>query len=139
MNEFILFFSQFALYLHGYIRLWMRQKLINTGKWMMLILFLGYYISVTSFYHTHYFSWGTVTHSHPYFPSKSDTSNHSHTPVQCQTISVLSFLILTFTIAAGFICKTVIVTRIYTRVRSIKSLYQSVFSPLRAPPVFICI
>ena len=117
---------------------YMKQALINAGRWMIVMLFLGYYISVTSFYHTHYFSWGTVTHSHPYLPSGSETSNHSHTPIQCQTINLLSYLLLTLTVAAAFLYKTATISKIYIRVYNYKSLFKPLFSPLRAPPVFIC-
>ena len=116
----------------------MKKSLIKTGKWMIIILFIGYYVSITSFYHTHYFWWGTVTHSHPYLPSDGDTQNHSHTPIQCQAISFLSFLLLTFSVASVVIFKAVVVKKIYVRVHSYKSLFQPIFSPLRAPPVFIC-
>ena len=116
----------------------MREMLVKTGKWMIIILFLGYYISTTAFYHTHYFSWGTVTHSHPYLPFDSETPSHSHTPTQCQAISLLSFLLLIFSIASVVVCKTVVVKKIYIRGNIYKSRFQQIFSPLRAPPVFIC-
>ena len=116
----------------------MGKTLVNAGKWMIIILFIGDYISVTCFYHTHYFSWGTVTHSHPFWPSNSENPNHNHTSAQCQTINFLSFLLLTFSVASVVICETVIVKRIYVRVHSYNSLFQPLFSPLRAPPVFIC-
>ena len=105
---------------------------------MLVILFLSYYISTSMFYHTHYFYWGTVTHSHPYFPFDKNSANHTHTPFQCQTIGVLSNLLLVFFVAAAFVCKTVVVRKIYSRVHTYKSRFQPLFSPLRAPPVFIC-
>ena len=116
----------------------MRQTLIKACKWMIIILFIGYYVSITSFYHTHYFAWGTITHSHPYLPSENDTPNHSHTPIQCQAINFLSFLLLTFSIASVVIFKSVVVKKIYVKTHNYKSLFQPIFSPLRAPPVFIC-
>ena len=117
----------------------MKQSLIKMAKGMLVVLFLSYYVSSTMFYHTHHFFWGSVTHSHPYFPaSDTDAANHSHTPAQCQAISLLTNLLLIFTVAAVFLCKTTIVQRIYTRVHTFKSCFQALFSPLRAPPVFIC-
>ena len=116
----------------------MKHTLVNIGKWMLVILFLSYYISTTMFYHTHDFNWGTVTHSHPYLPSNSEAPSHTHTPVQCQTISFLSYLLLTLSFVAAFFCNIGIVKKIYIRIYSCKSLFQPVFSPLRAPPVFIC-
>ena len=116
----------------------MRQALVKAGKWLIIILFIGYYISITSFYHTHHFYWGTVIHSHPYLPSDNDTTNHSHTQAQCLAINFLSLLLLTLSVASVFICKTVVIKKIYFRTNSYKSLFQPLFSPLRAPPVFIC-
>jgi len=112
----------------------MKKLLVGMGKWMVIMLFLGYYISTTMFYHTHHFSWGTVTHSHPYLPTNSDVPNHNHTPVQCQAIEILSNLLLAFSVATVFIGKSVVLKKIYTRVYSCKSLFEPIFSPLRAPP-----
>ena len=106
---------------------------------MLVMLFLSYYLSTTMFYHTHHFYWGTVTHSHPYLPFDKDTANHTHTPLQCQSISFLSNILLTVIVAAVVICKTIIVQKIYARVYSLKSRFQQIFSPLRAPPATICI
>jgi len=105
---------------------------------MLVVLFLSYYISATMFYHTHHFYWGTVTHSHPYLPSNDEAPNHTHTPVQCQTISVLSYLLLALTFAAAFYCDIGIIKKLYIRVYRCKSLFQPIYAPLRAPPVFIC-
>ena len=116
----------------------MSRELAKTGRWMLVILFLSYYISTTMFYHTHHFYWGTVTHSHPYFPFDKNSTNHTHTPAQCLTINILSALLLTFFVASAIICRTDVVKKIIIRVHSYKSLFQVVFSPLRAPPVFIC-
>jgi len=116
----------------------MKRTLVNTGKWMLVILFLNYYISSTMFYHTHHFNWGTVTHSHPYLPFGKTTTNHTHTPFQCQTISVLSNIILTCLVVAAFIFKLTQIKRIYIPVYRYKSYCPLIFSPLRAPPVLIC-
>jgi hypothetical protein len=112
----------------------MRQTIVKTGKWMLVVLFLGYYLSATSFYHTHYFSWGTVTHSHMFFPfGDNPTANHSHTPRQCVTIQLLSQIILTFlTVAVLF--KVAQVCRIYIFVRRYVSHIRLIALPLRAPP-----
>ena len=58
-----------------------------------MVLFVSYYCESSLFYHTHYFSWGVVTHSHPYLPAGSGTPGHNHTPVQCDTIAQLSMLL----------------------------------------------
>ena len=116
----------------------MKRTLVNTGKWMLVILFLSYYISTTMFYHSHHFYWGMVTHSHPYFPFDKNPANHTHTPLQCQEIDFLSNIVLTCFIIAAFVFKSTLIERIYIPVRRYKSYSRQIFSPLRAPPVFIC-
>ncbi|MDR2774822.1 MAG: hypothetical protein LBC19_08785 [Tannerella sp.] len=113
----------------------MRQTMVKTGKWMLVVLFLIYYLSSTSFYHTHYFSWGTVTHSHIFFPfGDNPAANHNHTPRQCVTIQLLSHILLTFlTVAVLFMVAQV--CRIYIPVRRYISHIHLITLPLRAPPV----
>ena len=113
----------------------MKRTLVKTGTWMLIMLFLSYYVSISTFYHTHHFNWGTVTHSHPYVPFGQGSANHTHTPIQCQTISVLSNLLLIFSVISVFIFKTGIVQKIYVRVYSFISCFKPIFSSLRAPPV----
>lgn len=104
----------------------------KTGKWMLVVLFLSYYLSATSFYHTHYFSWGTVTHSHMFFPF-GDNPTHNHTPRQCVTIQLLAHIILTILIVA-VLFKVAQVCRIYIPVRPCVSHIRLISLPLRAPP-----
>lgn len=66
---------------------------------LMVALFATYYCETTLFVHTHNFYWGSVTHSHPYWPS----ANHGHDQSECQAISLLSMIVLTaITIGCGF-------------------------------------
>ncbi|MDR3261764.1 MAG: hypothetical protein LBT78_08005 [Tannerella sp.] len=101
---------------------------------MLVVLFLSYYMSATSFYHTHYYSWGIVTHSHFYFPLGDNPAQHHHTQSQCQTIQLLSQIILTGFIAAVFL-KIAQIKRIYIPVRHYKFHLLLIALPLRAPPV----
>ena len=116
----------------------MKRKLVNIGKGMLVVLFLSYYISTTMLYHTHHFYWGTVTHSHPYLPFDNNPANHTHTPIQCQTIGFLSHIVLACFMVAAFIFIPTQITRIYILTYRYKSYSRSIFSQLRAPPVFIC-
>ncbi|MEG2150700.1 MAG: hypothetical protein RRY36_05730 [Bacteroidaceae bacterium] len=59
---------------------------------------MSYYCESTLFVHTHNFSWGQVTHSHPYLPN----SPHSHTSAQYQTIESLTNLLFTL-VATAFV------------------------------------
>lgn len=88
---------------------------------VFLVLYMCHHLSFNFFYHTHYFSWGTVTHSHPYIPS-GGSSDHTHTPVQCSfinSIATQSFfgtesiaLLAPFTILLFTLC-AVLVLRYY--------------------------
>jgi hypothetical protein len=100
---------------------------------MLVVLFLSYYVSATSFYHTHYYSWGTVTHSHFYFPFGDNPMQHNHTQNQCLTIHLLSHFVLMFFIAATFF-KTGLIRRVYCRIYRCESHRHLISSPLRAPP-----
>jgi 1,4-dihydroxy-2-naphthoate octaprenyltransferase len=106
---------------------------------MLVMLFISYYLSTVSFYHTHYFSWGTVTHSHPLFPFGDNPANHSHTQNQCQTIQYLSNIILTNGIIAVIFFIAILIRRINIPVRCYQSHIHLISSPLRAPPVLICL
>jgi len=47
--------------------------------YLLLILFTGYFISVTFFYHTHLVDGVTIVHSHPYKNHSGDIPvNHNH-------------------------------------------------------------
>jgi hypothetical protein len=111
----------------------MKQALIKTGKWMLVVLFLSYYLSATSFYHTHYYSWGTVTHSHFCFPFGDNTQQHNHTQAQCQTIQFLSSIVLAC-LAIAAIYKLTQIQQIFIPVRPHQSYVHLIASPLRAPP-----
>lgn len=52
-----------------------------------IVLVLGYYAGITCFPHTHTYTWGTVTHSHPY------SSTHHHTTTALQFIAHMATLL----------------------------------------------
>lgn len=112
----------------------MKQILVKTGKWMLIVLFLSYYLSATSFYHAHYYSWGVVSHSHFTFPFGDNPAQHNHSQIQCQTIQFLSYIALAFLITA-FIFKLMKIRRTEIFVRKYKTHFYHITSPLRAPPI----
>ena len=58
---------------------------------LLLMLFLGYYSSITFFTHTHIVNGVTIVHSHPYKSGqKSGTSNSEHSGKELQIIQLLS-------------------------------------------------
>lgn len=64
--------------------------------YFLLILFLGYFGSVTFFPHTHIVDGVTIVHSHPFKShSGNDPINHNHTKNGFVLIHFISHLILT--------------------------------------------
>lgn len=55
--------------------------ILSISRYLLLILFVGYYSSITMFFHTHVIDGHIITHSHPYrhLPvEKSPYPFHSH-------------------------------------------------------------
>ena len=79
------------------IRYWIDQSF----GILLLILFLGYYGSITLFSHSHIVNGVTIVHSHPFKTNKGgDTSTPPHTEKELLLIQLLSELITTaFTIS----------------------------------------
>ncbi|MDR1880026.1 MAG: hypothetical protein LBQ78_03760 [Tannerellaceae bacterium] len=115
----------------------MKEKLMNIVKFTLVALFLSYYLSATCFYHTHYFTWGVVTHSHLYFPVDKNAVDHTHTQKQCQVISYLSHIVMLCFSLTVFFHGTACVRRLHYFIRFYIPQILSVFQPLRAPPVFL--
>ena len=71
----------------------MKQRMLNIVRVLLLALFVSYWCGTSLLYHTHYFAWGTVTHSHPFLPTGDGMPGHSHTEAQCETLAQLSTLL----------------------------------------------
>ncbi len=109
-------------------------------QYFLILLFLGYYGSVTLFTHTHHTENGvTITHSHP-FSSPSKNSNHQHTKNEYILIQLLSnFLtIATFLTFSIEVCKTVFKKiKLQKNDRNFCNLTFLISNKLRAPPLNI--
>ncbi len=116
----------------------LEEKVKIFFKYFLLILFIGYYSSITLFYHSHSINSKTIYHSHPYFPLTDADGlpiNHSHTENELGFIQSLNYFIYTF-IPAFLLIKLVLSGSFRLPVK------DSVFSPLvqagyslRGPPV----
>lgn len=102
-----------------------------------LILFLGYYGSITLFYHSHLVLGDTIVHSHPFKSDNNGKPLHSHSGKEYITIQFLSCIILssvlfylTLLVFAPQISKSVLETRHGFSGNSYLHLYS-----LRAPPL----
>lgn len=59
----------------------LKKIIIKTSGTVFLFLFVGFYFSVTSFYHQHFIDGRAVYHSHPFLKGKTDKNSqplHSH-------------------------------------------------------------
>lgn len=74
-------YSYICRMLQGYIKSWL-MPVLRGG---LFILFIGYYGSITLFWHTHHLPYGAITHSHPF----SDP-DHDHCSGEYQIIDALS-------------------------------------------------
>jgi hypothetical protein len=101
---------------------------------MMAAVFFCYYVSVTSFSHTHHYASGDVTHSHPYLPGGENPDTHHHSQAQSLTIAWLSALALIF-IAFAVFRKITIAKRIYFPERKVSVCTHLISLQLRAPPL----
>jgi hypothetical protein len=118
----------------------LKEKVKIFFKYLLLILFIGYYASITLFYHSHTINSKTIYHSHPYFPLTDADGlpiNHSHTENELVFIKSLTLFIYTF-IPAFLLVKLIISGSFRSPVN------ESVFSPLvqagyslRGPPVIL--
>ncbi|MDR1517622.1 MAG: hypothetical protein LBS52_05980 [Dysgonamonadaceae bacterium] len=108
--------------------------MVNTFKYLLVVIFLSYYLSATCFYHTHHFAWGTVTHSHLYFPFGDNPLNHTHTQTQCNIIALMSQFVSTGAVAALVLFVAAAVRIVYTTVYHYISYRVFTLSLLRAPP-----
>ena len=102
----------------------------NTGRnitaSLLLLLFVGYWSSVTLFPHVHRIDGHVFVHSHP-FSGSSGNPGHNHTPQQFQLIAHLSLLIAT---AATFVALVFGVRKPVAR----RGMPVRVYG-LRAPPL----
>lgn len=65
---------------------------------LLLILFAGYWGSVTLFPHAHHVDGFVIVHSHPFSGAANGSAPLNHTPQQFQLIAHLSLLVM---VAAG--------------------------------------
>gem|GEM_PF-891731 len=112
----------------------MKRLVINTGKWLIMVLFMSYYISTTCFYHTHYFSWGQITHSHPSFPFDKGAANHTHTQDACETIEHLSNILIVLAAAITLSLSTRLIQSGCSKVYRFISYFKNTGPLLRGPP-----
>ena len=106
------------------------------------MLFLGYYLNITLFYHSHIINGIEVTHSHFYWKHSESQNNpikHSHTKDQLFTIQIISHVLLTTIAGCLFLEAIQIAFRklvIYIK-EYLRETYTSYGYSLRGPPSYI--
>jgi hypothetical protein len=107
--------------------------------YFLLILFLGYYGSITLFYHSHIVNGDTIVHSHPSRTNSHGVPIHSHTDKGFITVHLLSCFVVSF-ILVYFNFRTIapIVNKIVLKTKqgSANHTFYYLYS-LRGPPLDI--
>lgn len=110
-------------------------------RYFLLILFLVYYVSISSFTHTHIVNGFAIVHSHPYNPfSKDNPVNHQHSANGFVLIHLLSHYLTTVLFHAFSIGVLKTVLRKYILQKNEDNLSTFFFTSsngLRAPPLNI--
>lgn len=126
--------SEFMLIFGAMLSRSMRKYARNAGAALLLILFAGYWSSVTLFPHTHHIDGGVYVHSHPY-SGPSNNPSHSHTAQQFQLIAHLSLLVLAAATLVAFALQLLGATFLYpTRKTARRQAAPIRVYGLRAPP-----
>lgn len=106
-----------------------KNRVKNILAIIVASLFMSYYASVTMFVHTHFFEWGTITHSHP------ASNGHSHSSDSYRLISHLSNFAAVITAAVAILAiGYTLYSRTTTETVSVFFAKVRLYS-LRAPPV----
>lgn len=99
---------------------------------LMAVLYLGYAASTQLFTHYHYYSWGVVSHSHPF-------THAAHTAAQCNSISLLTSSV-TEAVDNSFFSAPLLSFSVECNARELELKAEVAFLVLhllRAPPVSI--
>lgn len=123
----------FIIFAKNYINLkYSARKIVS---YLLLILFLQYFGSVTLFMHSHEYKGAQITHSHPFGGSTSKPNQHTEN--EFMLIQILSDFLITFSIIFIF----VEVQKIFHKVIFTKKIKVSLpkliiicFNGLRSPP-----
>ncbi|WP_299099365.1 hypothetical protein [uncultured Alistipes sp.] len=103
---------------------------------LLLILFAGYWCSITLFPHAHLVDGFVIVHSHPFSGAANGSAPQNHTPQQFQLIAHLSLLVMVAAVALSFAARLLGVCYVFCRERPVGCFRPMIrtFS-LRAPPV----
>lgn len=110
-------------------------------RYFLLILFLGYYGSITLFTHTHILNGVTIVHSHPFNSgTEKNPIKHQHTANGFLLIQFLSHFLTTVSFLTFSIGILKAVLRKYILQKNDENLFNRICicsNGLRAPPLNI--
>jgi len=109
---------------------------INISKYFFLLLFLGFFGSITLFRHAHVVDGITIVHSHPFKNDKSGNPSHNHSSNGYQLIHLLAnfaLIILLSHVIAGIDLPLIGKASFYLY-NFLQSKYFYFSNPLRGPP-----
>lgn len=109
-------------------------------KLILLLFFIGHYSNITLFYHTHNIEGVTYCHSHFYWPTKSSIPVQLplHTKDQLKLIQDFNHITWNSDIDIPKFEKPFysLIAKLQTKVITLNSMAEVLFSALRAPPTF---
>lgn len=68
----------------------MRQAMLKYMKWLLPVLFIAYYSSITLFMHAHIENGTTIVHSHPFGKKSGGVCHHHASLSEIQLFHILS-------------------------------------------------
>ena len=99
---------------------------------LFVVLYVSYYVNTHFFNHLHQYTWGTITHSHPY---SSDT--HSHSDKDLYLIDSLTTLLFVGVEVVFYLALLSVSKALYSFVETRRATSLHIYSnQLRAPPVW---
>jgi len=119
------------------LKLWRKQIM----RYFLLILFIGYYGSITLYTHTHILNGVTIVHSHPFNSgTQKNPIKHQHTANGFLLIQFLSHFLTTVSFLTFSIGVLKAVLRKYILQKNDENLFNRICicsNELRAPPLNI--
>lgn len=100
----------------------MRNRAKRIYAALLLILFAGYWGSVTLFPHAHHVDGFVIVHSHPFSGAANGSAPLNHTPQQFQLIAHLSLLVMVAAVALSFAARLLGVRYVFRMMRPVGCL-----------------
>lgn len=97
----------------------MRNRAKRIYAALLLILFAGYWGSVTLFPHAHHVDGFVIVHSHPFSGAANGSAPLNHTPQQFQLIAHLSLLVMVAAVALSFAARLLGVRYVFRMMRPV--------------------